>query len=93
MRSQAACAPASAAIRGRGSGFTPFALPLALFVATAGMGLWAAYDTARPWAEAWLIVGALGIYWAMAHQPDGPGSTSRWPSGPASAWPSRRTSR
>lgn len=48
---------------------TPFSLPLLLFTLSAAVGLWAAYDPARAWAKAWLIVGALGLYWALSHQP------------------------
>jgi len=48
---------------------TPFSLPLLLFTLSAAVSLWAAYDPARAWAKAWLIVGALGLYWALSHQP------------------------
>ncbi|MGC9349157.1 MAG: tetratricopeptide repeat protein [Anaerolineae bacterium] len=47
-----------------------FALPLALFLVSTGVGLWAAYDPGPAWAKAWLIVGALGIYQALTGQPD-----------------------
>jgi len=45
-------------------------LPLVLFLATAAVALLLAYDPGRAWAKAWLLVGALGIYWALSHQPD-----------------------
>ena len=40
------------------------------FVATAALGVWAAYDHGPAWAKFWLIIGAVGIYYAVAHQPD-----------------------
>ncbi len=49
--------------------FTPFSFPLLLFLLSAAVGLWAAYDPSRAWAKAWLIIGALGLYWALAQQP------------------------
>jgi O-antigen ligase len=61
-------------VRTKGQRLTPpvYTAPLILFLATAGIGIWAAYDPIRAWAKAWLIVGALGLYWAMAAQPDVP---------------------
>lgn len=50
--------------------------PLLLFLATAAMGLWAAYDLEIAGAKGWLMVGALGFYWALAHQPDLPRITA-----------------
>ncbi len=47
-----------------------FTGPLILFALSAAVGLWAAYDPALAWAKIWLIIAALGLYWAMAHQPD-----------------------
>lgn len=61
-------------VRTKGQGLTPptYTAPLILFLITAGIGLWAAYDPGRAWAKVWLIIGALGLYWAMAGQPDVP---------------------
>lgn len=42
---------------------------LLLFLLTAAMGVWAAYDRGPAWAKFWLIVGSIGIYYALAHQP------------------------
>jgi O-antigen ligase/predicted negative regulator of RcsB-dependent stress response len=47
-----------------------FALPMGLFVLSAGLSLRVAYDPGAAAAKAWLIVGALGIYWATAGQTD-----------------------
>ena len=41
-----------------------------LFLVSAGVGVWAAYDPGPAWAKFWLIVGAVGLYYALAHQPD-----------------------
>lgn len=47
-----------------------FTLPLLAFLASVGIGLWAAYDPQLAVSKAWLIIAALGLYWALAHQPD-----------------------
>ncbi|MBN1979694.1 MAG: tetratricopeptide repeat protein [Anaerolineae bacterium] len=47
-----------------------FDVALILFLASAGVGVWAAYDPGPAWAKFWLIVGAVGLYYAVAHQPD-----------------------
>lgn len=60
------------AVTGAAFRLTPFDLPLGLFLASAGMGVWAAYDPGPAWAKFWLIVGAMGLYYAVAHQPDLP---------------------
>jgi len=46
-----------------------FTLPLTLFLISAGISLWAAHDPALAWAKFWLIIGAMGLYQALAHQP------------------------
>jgi O-antigen ligase len=51
---------------------TPFTVPLLAFIATAGMAVWVAYSPELALSKMWLLVGALGIYWALAHQPDLP---------------------
>lgn len=43
---------------------------LIAFVITALIGVWAAYDPGPAWAKFFLIVGAIGLYYAIAHQPD-----------------------
>jgi len=59
---------------------TPLDLPLALFVATAALGLWATYhrdsatayqpfDNAVGWQKLGLILAAVLIYYALAHLP------------------------
>lgn len=48
---------------------TAFDALLGLFALSAVAGLWAAYDRGPAMAKFWLIVGALGIYYALAHQP------------------------
>jgi len=49
-----------------------FTVPLLLFLATAAVSYWAAYDREIALAKVWLFIGALGLYWAMAGQPDLP---------------------
>ena len=46
---------------------TPFDLPLALFVLTAALAVWAAYDRDTAWAKFWLIVGAVLLFYAFAN--------------------------
>ena len=41
---------------------------LIVFAATALMGVWAAYDPDPAWAKFWLVIGALGLYYAFSHQ-------------------------
>lgn len=50
--------------------YSVFSVALALFLLSAGVGVWAAYDRNLAWAGLWSIVSAIGIYWAIAHQPD-----------------------
>ncbi|NLD43555.1 MAG: hypothetical protein GX657_08680 [Chloroflexi bacterium] len=49
---------------------SPMALPLGLFLISAGVSVWAAYDPALAWLKAWRILTAVGLCWAIAHQPD-----------------------
>ncbi len=49
---------------------TAFAVPLALLLLTAGLSMTVAYDPNLAWNKGWLLVGALGLYTALAHQPD-----------------------
>ena len=47
-----------------------FDAALILFLTSAGVGVWVAYDPGPAWAKFWLIVGGVGLYYALAHQPD-----------------------
>ena len=42
---------------------------IALFLITACVGFWAAYDRPTAWNKMWLIVGAVLLYYALAAQP------------------------
>jgi O-antigen ligase len=46
---------------------TPFDLPLALFVLTAALAVWAAYDREIALSKFWLIVGAVLLFYAFAN--------------------------
>lgn len=46
---------------------TPFAPPLLLFLATAALGVWAAYDRPVAWHKFWLITGGLLLFYALLH--------------------------
>ncbi|MEK7325859.1 MAG: O-antigen ligase family protein, partial [Chloroflexota bacterium] len=48
---------------------TPLDIFFALFLLTAAVGVWAAYDQEAAWAKFWLIAGAILIYYALAGQP------------------------
>lgn len=48
---------------------SPFDAPLAIYLLTAGIGIWAAYDPGQAWSKFWLIVGALMLFYALASQP------------------------
>jgi len=50
-------------------GFTPFDLPLLVFVATAAIGVWAAYDRPAAWAKLAMLVVAAAVYYVVALQP------------------------
>ena len=52
---------------GRPTQRTPFDLPLALFVLTAALAVWAAYDRDTAWTKFWLIVGAVLLFYAFAN--------------------------
>ena len=49
---------------------SPFGIPLWLFLASAGLGVWTAYDRGAAWAVFYLLVGGVGLYYAIADQPD-----------------------
>jgi putative inorganic carbon (HCO3(-)) transporter len=46
---------------------TPFDLPLAIFVLTAGLSVWAAYDRQAAWPKFWLIVGGVLLFYALVN--------------------------
>jgi hypothetical protein len=46
---------------------TFFGLPLGLFVLTAGVSVWAAYDRQIAWSKFWLIVGGVVLFYALVH--------------------------
>jgi hypothetical protein len=46
---------------------TPFDLPLLLFLVTAGVGVWAAYDRQAAWPKFWLIVGGGLLFYALVN--------------------------
>jgi hypothetical protein len=48
---------------------TAFDVPLALFLITSAIGIWAAYNRAEAWAKFWVIVAAMFVYYALAGQP------------------------
>ena len=48
---------------------TPLDILLALFLLTAAVGVWAAYDRQAAWEKFWLVAGAILIYYALAGQP------------------------
>lgn len=56
-------------LTGRPTRRTPMELPLTLFLATAGMGVWAAFHKEAAWSKFWIIVGAVAVYYALANQP------------------------
>jgi O-antigen ligase len=44
-------------------------LPLAIFVVTAGIGVWAAYNREAAWTKFWVIIAAILLFYALANQP------------------------
>ena len=48
---------------------TFFVFPLALFVITAAIGVWAAYDHQAAWEKFWIIISATVIFAALVSQP------------------------
>lgn len=48
---------------------TPLDWPLALFLITAWVGYWAAYDQTAAWNKVWFIVLAVLLYYALSAQP------------------------
>jgi len=56
---------------------TPFDLPLIIFVLTAGVSVWAAYDRPAAWAKFWTIVGGVFLFYAFANA-ESLGSRRAW---------------
>jgi O-antigen ligase len=54
---------------------TGFEGPLVIFLVTAVVGIWTAYDRQTAWAKFWLLVGAVLLFYALASQPPG----NLWP--------------
>jgi len=50
---------------GRLTRYTLFALPLALFLGSTLIGVWAAYDTQAAWQKFWLIAGGVLLYFSI----------------------------
>ena len=48
---------------------TPLDLLIAMFLFTAWIGYWAAYDKSSAWIKVWLIVNAVLLYYALSAQP------------------------
>jgi tetratricopeptide (TPR) repeat protein len=48
---------------------TPFDLLLVIFLITAWIGYWAAYDKTTAWIKVWLIISAILFYYALCAQP------------------------
>ena len=48
---------------------TALDIPIVLFLLTAGVGVWAAYDRAAAWNKFWLITAGVLLYYALAGQP------------------------
>lgn len=44
-------------------------LPLAIFLLTAAVGVWAAYDQEAAWTKFWLILAGIRLFYALAGQP------------------------
>lgn len=62
------------AVSGRPGYHSPFDWPLLVFLLTAGVSVWAAYDRQSALAKFWLIVGAVLLYYSFANWATGSGS-------------------
>ena len=65
------------ALTGRLTRRTLFDLPLALFLLTALVGIWAAYDREAAWARFWMILGGVFVFYALANA-DSAGRLRLW---------------
>jgi len=48
---------------------TALDIPIVIFLLTAGVGVWAAYDRSAAWNKFWLIAAGVLLYYALAGQP------------------------
>lgn len=48
---------------------TPLDIPVLIFLATALVGAWAAYDTSAALSKLWMVLSAVLLYYALARQP------------------------
>ena len=48
---------------------TPFDLPMLVFLLSAGVGVWAAYNRPDAWAKFWILIAAVLLFYALAGQP------------------------
>ena len=48
---------------------TPFDIPMVVFILTAAMGTWTAYNHELAWAKFWLILSGVLLFYALAGQP------------------------
>jgi tetratricopeptide (TPR) repeat protein len=46
---------------------TPFDMPLLVFLITAGISVWTAYDLETAWSKFWMIVGGILLYYGFAN--------------------------
>jgi len=51
-----------------------FDIPLLIFLLTAALGVWAAYNKVDAWAKFWLLVGGVLLFYALIGQPQ----RNRW---------------
>ena len=47
---------------------TPFDVPIAIFLLTAVVGIWAAYQPAAAWTKFWLLLTSILIYYLLSRQ-------------------------
>ena len=48
---------------------TPFNLPILIYLLTAGIGIWAAYQTEAAWMKFWFLITSVLLYFLLARQP------------------------
>ena len=53
---------------------TNLEIPLAIFILTALVGVWAAYDNRGAWSKFWILLGGVLLYYIIVAQP-----ASNWP--------------
>jgi hypothetical protein len=52
-----------------GNSSARFDIPMLVFLATAGVGVWAAYHREAAWGKFWLLVAGILVFYALARQP------------------------